>query len=132
MPGWQSYTNSALYPFVEQLALAARIESNDDPARKLAKLEELLALSRRPTATAVPLFAPLLSIPLGDAYVPVTSGYDWSRPNRDALVCFTPDLAPPDDSVRRSFRIFRSSALNFPPPGYAQTDTALLPVVRPR
>lgn len=66
------YTNSALYPIVEQLALAARIEAGDDPARKLAKLEALLALSRRPTATAVPLIAPLLSIPLGDQYAPVT------------------------------------------------------------
>jgi hypothetical protein len=66
------YTNSALYPIVEQLALAARIEVGDDPARKLAKLEALLALSRRPTATAVPLIAPLLSIPLGDQYPPVT------------------------------------------------------------
>jgi len=66
------YTNSALYPVVEQLALAARIESNDEPARKLAKLEALLALSRRPMATAIPLIAPLLSIPLGDGYAPVT------------------------------------------------------------
>ena len=66
------YTNSALYPVIEQLALAARIEANDDPARKLAKLEALLALSRRPTPTAVPLIAPLLSIPLGDGYAPVT------------------------------------------------------------
>ena len=66
------YMNSVLYPVVEQLALAARIESNDDPARKLAKLEEHLALSRCPTAKAVPLIAPLLSIPLGHAYAPVT------------------------------------------------------------
>jgi class 3 adenylate cyclase/predicted ATPase len=66
------YTNSALYPVVEQLTLAARIEANDDPARKLAKLEDLLALSRRPLATGVPLIAPLLSIPLGDRYAPVT------------------------------------------------------------
>ena len=65
------YTNSALYPVIEQLALAARIKSNDDPPRKLAKLEELLALSRRPAATAVPLIAPLLSIPLDDRYAPV-------------------------------------------------------------
>jgi class 3 adenylate cyclase len=66
------YTNSALYPVIQQLALAARIESTDDPARKLAKLEELFALSRRPAATAVPLIAPLLSIPLGHGYAPVT------------------------------------------------------------
>jgi class 3 adenylate cyclase/predicted ATPase/predicted transcriptional regulator len=66
------YTNSALYPVVEQLARAARFESNDDPARKLAKLEALLALSRRPMAGVVPLIAALLSIPLGDGYAPVT------------------------------------------------------------
>jgi predicted ATPase len=59
-------------PF-KQLALAARIERNDDPARKLAKLDKLLALSRRLTATAVPLIAPLQSIPLGDGYAPVTA-----------------------------------------------------------
>ena len=66
------YANSTLYPIVEQLTLAARIEAGDDPARKLAKLEELLALSRRPAATSVPLIAALLSISLGDAYAPVT------------------------------------------------------------
>jgi class 3 adenylate cyclase len=65
------HTNSALYPVTEQLAFAARIQPSDDPGRKLDKLEELLALSGRPTAATVPLIAPLVSIPLGERYTPL-------------------------------------------------------------
>jgi class 3 adenylate cyclase len=99
------YTNSALYPVVEQLSLAARIQSNDDPALKLAKLEALLALSRRPMAAVVPLIAPLLSIPLGNGYAPVLvspqlqnfEDAHWidptSRELLDLLIARTPGLA---------------------------------------
>src|SRR5258706_9973583 len=65
------HANSALYPFIEQLAFAARIHPSDPPERKLDKLEALLNLSNRPTAETMPLIAPLLSIPLGDRNPPV-------------------------------------------------------------
>ena len=64
------HTNSALYPVIGQLERAARIEPDDSPDDKLDKLEALLALSGRPTAEAVPLIAPLLSIPFGARYAP--------------------------------------------------------------
>jgi class 3 adenylate cyclase/predicted ATPase len=65
------HTNSALYPVIEQLAFAARIQPSDDPGRKLDKLEKILALSGLPTAATVPLIAPLLSIPLDERYAPL-------------------------------------------------------------
>ena len=55
---------------IGQLERAARIQPDDSPADKLDKLEALLALSGRPTAEAVPLIAPLLSIPCGARYAP--------------------------------------------------------------
>ncbi len=64
------HTNSALYPVIGQLERAARIQPDDSPDDKLDKLEALLALSGRPTAEAVPLIAPLLSIPFGARYAP--------------------------------------------------------------
>jgi class 3 adenylate cyclase/predicted ATPase len=64
------HTNSALYPVIGQLERAARIQPDDSPDDKLDKLEALLALSGRPTAEAVPLIAPLLSIPCGARYAP--------------------------------------------------------------
>ena len=67
------HANSALYPTVEQLAFAAHIERGDHPNRKLDKLETLLALSGRPLAATIPLIAPLLSVPFGDRYDPVSA-----------------------------------------------------------
>jgi class 3 adenylate cyclase/predicted ATPase len=65
------YTNSALHPVIGQLERAARIQPDNAPDEKLEKLEALLQLSGRPLADAIPLIAPLLSIPLGDRYTPV-------------------------------------------------------------
>jgi class 3 adenylate cyclase/predicted ATPase len=66
------HTSSALHPVIGQLERAARIQPDDGADAKLVKLEALLALSGRPTAEAVPLIAPLLSIPLGDRYAPAS------------------------------------------------------------
>jgi class 3 adenylate cyclase/predicted ATPase len=65
------HTNSALYPVIDQLERAACIGRNDSPDDKLDKLEALLALSRCPGIAAIPLIAPLLSIPLLDRYPPL-------------------------------------------------------------
>jgi class 3 adenylate cyclase len=60
--------NSALYPFIQQLELAADLERRDSPERKLAKLEALLADSTPRDAETIALFAALLSLPPSDRY----------------------------------------------------------------
>jgi predicted ATPase len=55
---------------IGQIERAAGIQPDDIPDDKLDKLEALLAVSGRPTAEAVPLIAPMMSIPLGDRYAP--------------------------------------------------------------
>jgi class 3 adenylate cyclase len=62
------HTNSALYPLVEHWKRLARWQPEDDVATRLVKLESALAPYRLPRAEAVPLFASLLSLPLGDSY----------------------------------------------------------------
>ena len=62
------HTNSALFPFIGQLARAARFERGDAPAQKFAKLEALLAQSGADVENAVPLLANLLSLPPDDRY----------------------------------------------------------------
>src|SRR4029450_8267821 len=56
------HTNSALLPFVGQLARAAQFERGDPPAEKLAKLEMLLVQSAVEGDQAVALLANLLSL----------------------------------------------------------------------
>ncbi len=62
--------NSAFYPVVEHLRRALGWQPGDDAATRLARLEEALAKQSLPLAEAVPLFADLLSLPLGDAPYP--------------------------------------------------------------
>jgi class 3 adenylate cyclase/tetratricopeptide (TPR) repeat protein len=57
------FTNSALYPIIEQLELAANLARDDSPAQRLDKLEALLAASGGAVAEAEPLLADLLSLP---------------------------------------------------------------------
>jgi class 3 adenylate cyclase/predicted ATPase len=61
------HANSALFPFIVQLERAAGFASDDSPARRLDKLETMLA-STPHAATDVPLLAALLSIPLSGRY----------------------------------------------------------------
>ena len=65
------HTASALYPVIEQLERAARLESGDDTPTKLDKIEAVLARSGLPVAEAAPLFASLLSVPFEDRYGPL-------------------------------------------------------------
>jgi class 3 adenylate cyclase len=65
------HTNSALYPFIEQLKRAAEFEPNDPPERQLDKLEALLASVKPHFASAAQLFAALLSLPIVDRYSPL-------------------------------------------------------------
>lgn len=62
------HTNSALFPFIDQLERAGSFERNDSPADKLAKLEGLLARSSVDFDRSVALLASLLSLPTTDRY----------------------------------------------------------------
>jgi len=65
------HVNSVLHPIIEQLARAAAFEPDDPPERKLDKLEALLGQGTNDPAAVAPLFAALLSIPVGTRYPPL-------------------------------------------------------------
>jgi class 3 adenylate cyclase len=67
------YQNTALYPMIELLErVALRFDREESPQQKLRKLEGFLVQYGLPLTEAVPLFAALLSLPLGTDYVPLT------------------------------------------------------------
>ena len=57
------FTNSALYPVIEQLEFAAKFTREDGPEQRLDKLEALLAENGGKATDAAPLLADLLSLP---------------------------------------------------------------------
>src|SRR5712691_147335 len=66
------YQNTALYPLIELLErVALRFDREESLQHKLSKLEGLLVQYGLPLAEAVPLFAVLLSLPLGADYAPL-------------------------------------------------------------
>jgi predicted ATPase len=65
--------NTALYPMIELLErVALRFAREESAEQKLHKLEGFLVQYGLPLAETVPLFATLLSIPLGADYAPLT------------------------------------------------------------
>jgi class 3 adenylate cyclase len=56
------HTNSALYPIIEQLNLAAGIDAGEADEAKLDKIEALIAQATDDVSSTAPLFADLLSI----------------------------------------------------------------------
>jgi class 3 adenylate cyclase len=63
------YQNTALYPMSDLLErVVLRIEREESPPQKLRKLEGFVVQYGLPLAEAMPLFAALLSIPLGADY----------------------------------------------------------------
>ena len=67
------YQDSALFPFVEQLARAAGFARDDTSAAKLEKLEILLALAAPPDEDVAPL-ADVLSLPVSEQHPPPSLG----------------------------------------------------------
>jgi predicted ATPase len=66
------YRNSALYPMIDLLErVALRFDREESPQHKLSKLEGFVVQYGLPLAEAVPLFAALLSLPLGADYAPL-------------------------------------------------------------
>jgi class 3 adenylate cyclase/predicted ATPase len=62
------HANSVLYPFIAQLERAAGFKADDTSEERLDKLEALLAIAAPRFQATAPLFAALLSIPIGDRY----------------------------------------------------------------
>jgi hypothetical protein len=68
------HQNTAFYPLIDLLEwVALRLEREESPEQKLRKLEGFLVQYGLPLAEAVPLFAALLSLPLGADYAPPTA-----------------------------------------------------------
>ena len=67
------YQNTALYPMIDLLErVVLRFEREESSQQKLSKLEGFVVQYGLPLAEAVPLFATLLSLPLGTDYAPLT------------------------------------------------------------
>jgi class 3 adenylate cyclase/predicted ATPase len=65
------YQNTALYPLTDLLQRALQWQQNDGPEQHLEKLEHLLSQYRLALEETVPLFAPLLSLPLPEDRYPL-------------------------------------------------------------
>jgi predicted ATPase/class 3 adenylate cyclase len=65
------HANSALHPFIAHLERAAGFKADDTPEQRLSKLELVLGPDAARTKAVMPLFAALLSIPLGEDYAPL-------------------------------------------------------------
>ncbi|MGH6912346.1 MAG: ATP-binding protein, partial [Geminicoccales bacterium] len=65
------YSNSALYPVLDQLERAADFHRHDPPQVKLEKLEAVLGSVAGATRDAAALLAPLLAIPTEGRYPPL-------------------------------------------------------------
>jgi class 3 adenylate cyclase/predicted ATPase len=66
------HTNSALYPFIAQLAGAVGFKADDSSETRLDKLEAYLGIAAPHVWDTAPLFAALLSIPFGNRYPKLT------------------------------------------------------------
>jgi class 3 adenylate cyclase/predicted ATPase len=67
------YQHTALYPMIDLLGrVALRLEREEAPEQKLRKLAGFVVQYGLPLAETVPLFAALLSLPLGADYAPLT------------------------------------------------------------
>jgi class 3 adenylate cyclase len=67
------YQNTALYPFIDLLQRMLHWQADDTPDEKLRKLEQTLSQFRLSWEETVPLFAPLLSLPVPEDRHPLLS-----------------------------------------------------------
>src|SRR6266567_7172710 len=66
------YQNTALFPVTDLFQRLLQFHPEDTPDEKLGKLEQALSQYRLPVEESVPLFAPLLSLPIPeDRYPPL-------------------------------------------------------------
>src|SRR5262249_9914600 len=64
------FENTALFPVTDLFQRLLQSQAEDTPEAKLAKLEHALSQYRLPLEETVPLFAPLLSLPLPEDHYP--------------------------------------------------------------
>jgi TOMM system kinase/cyclase fusion protein len=62
--------NTALFPLTDLFQRLLQFQAEDTPDEKLGKLEQLLSQYRLPLGESVPLFAPLLSLPIPEHHYP--------------------------------------------------------------
>ena len=65
------YRNTALYPLIDLFQRLLRFKEDDSPERKLQKLETALDQYDLPRTETIPLFTPLLALPLSEQYPPL-------------------------------------------------------------
>jgi class 3 adenylate cyclase/predicted ATPase len=65
------YQNTALFPLVDLFQRMLQFEAHDTPDMRVEKLEHALSQYRLPIEETVPLFAPLLSLPLSEHRYPL-------------------------------------------------------------
>ena len=64
------FQNTALFPLIDLFQRLLQFQAEDTPDEKLGKLEHALSQYRLPLEETVPLFAPLLSLPLPENRYP--------------------------------------------------------------
>jgi TOMM system kinase/cyclase fusion protein len=62
--------NTALFPLTDLFQRLLRFEAHETPDEKLGKLEHVLSQYRLPLEESVPLFAPVLSVPMPEHHYP--------------------------------------------------------------
>ncbi len=62
------HQDSALYPVIDQIGRDLRFERDDDPSKKLQKLESLVESLDLPAGELAPVIASMLSVPTGDRF----------------------------------------------------------------
>jgi class 3 adenylate cyclase/tetratricopeptide (TPR) repeat protein len=87
--------NSALYPMIDLFQRILRFEAHETPEAKLEKLEHALGQYRLPLEESVPLFAPLLALPLPEhQYPPLNlSPHRMRQRTLEAIVAILLELA---------------------------------------
>lgn len=83
------HRNSALHPVITRVERLLRFDPDDTPERKLDKLEKILRTYSLPLDEVVPLFAGLLSVPLGERYpAPTLTPQQQKQQTLDTLVAW--------------------------------------------
>jgi predicted ATPase len=89
------YQNTALFPLTDLFQRILRFEAHETPDEKLGKLEHVLSQYRLPLEESVPLFAPVLSVPMPeDHYPPLNLSPQRQRQKRlETIVAVLLELA---------------------------------------
>src|SRR5262249_28480176 len=66
----EHYQNTVLFPLTDLFQRMWRFDVEDTPDEKLGKLEYVLSQYRLPLEESVPLFAPVLSVPMPENHYP--------------------------------------------------------------